>query len=466
MGLLDRKITSFVQPVTSLDDKPQMTAAALKAAFDSNSNELRPALNGVIDDLSGTGGAGEIGVTAISGVDGTTVQLVLVALKALIDLCDTTEEVDEKLDLKADKTTTDKLIKTVEFDTKTGVFTLKTDDGTTTQIDTLLEKVPISCRLDGEDFVLTLEDGTEQRVSLSVFLKPDEFINSDTIDFSVSGNTVTASIKAGSITLEMLESTILSTFTALKEAAETAAQNAAASEANAAAHKDNAAASATQAAEKASESAHYAEQSQSWAVGGTGKRNGEDTDNSKYYAGQSQTSAQSASSSMTQASTFAANAAEAAQRAEAAADQAEAVVGGDFATKLEAQKYVDTHNKSTDAHAALFAGKADLVDGKVPEEQLPDMDFIPNREKGAAGGVAPLGPDGKVPEEHLPEMEYLPLAGGTMAGQIDMDGQKMIGLPEPAGENEAATKRYVDQTARKGGSGMSTFQKLMTGRLI
>lgn len=64
------------------------------------------------------------------------------------------------------------------------------------------------------------------------------------------------------------------------------------------------------------------------------------------------------------------------------------------------------------------------------------------------------------------EVGFLPTSGGTMAGQIDMDGQKMIGLPEPAGENEAATKRYVDQTARKGGSGMSTFQKLMTGRLI
>lgn len=430
MGLLDRKITSFVQPVTSLDDKPQMTAAALKAAFDSNSNELRPALNGVIDDLTGTGGAGEIGVTAISGVDGTTVQLVLVALKALIDLCDTTEEVDEKLDLKADKTTTDKLIKTVEFDAKTGVFTLKTDDGTTTQIDTLLEKVPISCRLDGEDFVLTLEDGTEQRVSLSVFLKPDEFIDSDTIDFSVSGNTVTASIKAGSITLEMLESTILSTMTALKEAAETAAQNAAASEANAAAHKDNTAASATQAAEKASESAHYAEQSQSWAVGGTGKRNGEDADNSKYYAGQSQTSAQSASSSMTQASTFAANAAAAAQRAEAAADQAEAVVGGDFATKLEAQEYVDTHNKSTDAHAALFAGKADLVDGKVPTAQLPDMDYIPNAEKGAAGGVAPLGPDGKVPSEYLGTM------GGTLLHIVFDESFKGLMYTITGGETE------------------------------
>ena len=60
MSLADRKITSFVQPVTSLADKPQITAAELKAAFDSNSNELRPALNGIIDDLMSNSGASDI----------------------------------------------------------------------------------------------------------------------------------------------------------------------------------------------------------------------------------------------------------------------------------------------------------------------------------------------------------------------------------------------------------------------
>lgn len=59
MALINRKITGWAQPVVSLDDKPKLTAAALKAAFDSNSNELKPAVNGLIDDLIGTGGAGK-----------------------------------------------------------------------------------------------------------------------------------------------------------------------------------------------------------------------------------------------------------------------------------------------------------------------------------------------------------------------------------------------------------------------
>lgn len=74
----------------------------------------------------------------------------------------------------------------------------------------------------------------------------------------------------------------------------------------------------------------------------------------------------------------------------------------------------------------------------------PDLDFIPNREKGAAGGVAPLGPDGKVPEEHLPEMEYLPLAGGTMTGDINMGGKKLTNLAAPVSAGDAARKTDVD----------------------
>ena len=57
---------------------------------------------------------------------------------------------------------------------------------------------------------------------------------------------------------------------------------------------------------------------QSWAVGGTGTREGEDTNNAKYWA-----------------------------------QQAQAVVGGDFATKVEAQGYVTTHNQSADAHSDI-----------------------------------------------------------------------------------------------------------------
>ena len=48
--------------------------------------------------------------------------------------------------------------------------------------------------------------------------------------------------------------------------------------------------------------------------------------------------------------------------------------------------------------------KADLVDGKVPSEQLPPMGYISTTEKGAPNGVATLGPDGKVPGEQLPDI--------------------------------------------------------------
>lgn len=364
--LNDRKITDWTQPVSSLDDRPQMTASALKAAFDSNTNQLKPAVNGMIDDLTGTTGAGNIGVEAIAGVTGTTVQAMLAALKALIDLCDTEDSVDDKLDLKADKTTTDKLIKTVSLDAETGVFTFTTDDGTQTTIDTMLEKIPVSCYLDGQEFVLVLDDGTEQRADLSDFLTPTEFTDSSTIDFSVSGSTVTATIKNNSVTLQMLESTVMSTIQGYVTAAQTAAGNASTSETNAGTYRDQAQTAATNSASSASEAGAKATLSQSWAIGGTGTRTGEDTNNSKYFSQRASTYATSAqgysNSAMEQADlaeTYKNQANSAADRAEQAAEDAEAIAGGDF---------------------------------------------IPISQKGAANGVATLGSDGKVPEGQLPEM--------------------------------------------------------------
>lgn len=114
------------------------------------------------------------------------------------------------------------------------------------------------------------------------------------------------------------------------------AQSAASSAGTAASTASSAAASASGSASQAQASAAAAAQSaasvdginktaQSWAVGGTGTRPGEDTDNAKYWA-----------------------------------KQAQAVVGGDFATKVEAQGYVTTHNQSADAHSDIrtaLAGK-------------------------------------------------------------------------------------------------------------
>lgn len=79
-----------------------------------------------------------------------------------------------------------------------------------------------------------------------------------------------------------------------------------------------ASAAATAAAGSAAGAETASKTAQSWAVGGTNTRPGEDTDNAKYWA-----------------------------------QQAQAVVGGDFATKVEAQGYVTTHNQSADAHSDI-----------------------------------------------------------------------------------------------------------------
>lgn len=63
--------------------------------------------------------------------------------------------------------------------------------------------------------------------------------------------------------------------------------------------------------------------------------------------------------------------------------------------------------------------KADLVNGKVPEAQLPDMDYIGRGEKGEANGVAPLGADGKVPDG------YLNAQGGLVAQEAAPENQKL-----------------------------------------
>ena len=98
----------------------------------------------------------------------------------------------------------------------------------------------------------------------------------------------------------------------------TAASTASSAAAAASGFASQAQASAAAAAQSAASVDGINKTAQSWAVGGTGTRPGEDTDNAKYWA-----------------------------------EQAQAVAGGDFATKVEAQGYVTTHNQSVDAHADI-----------------------------------------------------------------------------------------------------------------
>jgi hypothetical protein len=91
MPLTDNQITTFVKKIIDLTDTPSenMSPADLKAYFDSSPEELRVAVNGLIDDListtAGASGAKQIGVETISGLTGNDVQSLLTALKTKLD---------------------------------------------------------------------------------------------------------------------------------------------------------------------------------------------------------------------------------------------------------------------------------------------------------------------------------------------------------------------------------------------
>ena len=178
---------------------------------------------------------------------------------------------------KADADQLNHMIIDFAYDDKTGVMTLTRYDGTTLVIDTAIEKMAVNFLYDAEreQLIITLEDGTKQYVDMSALITQYEFDNTDTIALTVGENGhISASIRNGSITREMLSSDFLSAITT---------------------SENNAAASASQAKSSEENAAIDAKLSQSYAVGGSGIRDGEDTDNSKYYKEQAEMSASEAS---------------------------------------------------------------------------------------------------------------------------------------------------------------------------
>ncbi len=354
MGLETLKITTSALEgyrIQDAADRPSGTALDVKKLFDKLFLSFGvPTINAMIDGLV-TGGSATVGVTPITGVTGDTVQAVLESLKALVDDCYTDAQTDTLLALKTDKTTTAQLVQSVAFDADSGVFTFTKQGGTTVEIDTALEKVAVNFAYDAstQDLVLTLVDGSTQRVSLAAFVTLTEFVDSDTVDFTTSGQTVTASVKAGSVTLSMLEASVMQTMNAAKTAAQTAQTGAEAARDTAIAAK-TAALGAQVAAEGAKDTAVVAKQA------------AEDARDAALLA---KTGAQTAQTGAQTAQTGAQTARDAAMAAQSAAEQAknecEAIAGGDY---------------------------------------------VPTSQKGAAGGVATLDDTGKVPSAQLPAMDY------------------------------------------------------------
>lgn len=159
---------------------------------------------------------------------------------------------------KATKTEVATLVSDVTFEESTGIITITKKNGSKVTIDTQMEKIAVNFDYDPvtEQIILTLIDGTKQYIDLSALITRYEFLDTDTVAFTIgTDGKVSAIVKEGSIEGKHLEPNYLAKIKVEAAKAETS--------------RADAAASATKA--------------ESYAVGGTGSREGEDSDNAKYY---------------------------------------------------------------------------------------------------------------------------------------------------------------------------------------
>ncbi len=187
------------------------------------------------------------------------------------------DELDNRLiaidTVKMDKATAATMVKDIAYNEETGSFTVTYLDGSSYTLDTKLEKLAVNFTYDpaAEQLVILLDDGATQRVDLSALVTEHEFLDSDTVGFTVDETgAVRAQLRDGSVTEEKLRPDYLSDIRV--ESAKAQAAGAAA-------------------AENAAQAEISAKEAESYAKGGTGARPGEDTDNALYYSSLAETQA-------------------------------------------------------------------------------------------------------------------------------------------------------------------------------
>lgn len=309
------RFSKNVLNVSALPNRVQNQANVLKAVFDQAGVDIKAAFNALLTELESSLAAGNIGAD-VSSVTTKTVQAILTAFEVAIANRYTKAESDALL-----LGGTNSLVADVDVNLTTGVITVTKKDGTVETFDTALEKVPATFSIvesSGAYYLkITNVDGSSTQTDITSLMNIYSFNNSDDVAFSVSGTgnekTVTASIRANSIGLDKLSLSAVSTLEGYVSSAADSASAAATSETNAKASElsaaeskstavtkaEEASASATSASDsantatnKASEANTKATEAKSWAVGGTGSRTGEETNNAKYWAEQARDASQ------------------------------------------------------------------------------------------------------------------------------------------------------------------------------
>ncbi len=162
--------------------------------------------------------------------------------------------------LKVDKSAINGNIADWTMDETTGVITITKYNGEKIIFDLNIEKIPVGFSMSDDGIItMTTEDGTQFKANIGSMIPVLTFEDSATIAVSVTGTgknkTYSFSIKTGSVTDAMLQPNYLADIRV--------------ESANASAYAQSANAKSVLA--------------ESYAIGGTGTREGEDTDNAKYY---------------------------------------------------------------------------------------------------------------------------------------------------------------------------------------
>lgn len=162
--------------------------------------------------------------------------------------------------LKVDKSAINGNIADWAMDETTGVITITKYNGEKIIFDLNIEKIPVGFSMSDDGIItMTTEDGTQFTADIGSMVPVLTFEDSATIAVSVTGTgknkTYSFSIKTGSVTDDMLQPNYLADIRV--------------ESANASAYAQSANAKSVLA--------------ESYAIGGTGTREGEDTDNAKYY---------------------------------------------------------------------------------------------------------------------------------------------------------------------------------------
>lgn len=357
-----------------------------------------------------------------------------------------TDEIDNRVitldTTKATKEEVSTLVQDVTFEEKTGIITITKKNGSKITIDTQMEKIAVNFSYNAEtqQIILTLIDGTKQYIDLTALITQYEFLDSDTVAFSIdSAGKVSAIVKEASIQEKHLQPNYLADIK-VEVAKAQASQSAAAKS------ESNAKASETAAATSESNAAASATKSQSYATGGTNSRTGEDTDNAKYY---SQQSAQSQSAAATSADTASTKAEEAAANAATAKTSADNAAGS---ANLANEKANSAANNATIAvsnsnaaqqYASNAAASADTAQNYAVADTDSAKYYYEQARRISESFSGALRPMGTVAFANLPVLSEV--AGGSMYNISDQfvttsDFKEGEGDTIPAGANVYKTE--------------------------